>query len=146
MLIGGLAANLHGSQVVTMDLDICYARERNNLERLVAALRSLHSRLRGAPANVPFQLDAQTLEAGDSFTFITDAGSLGCLGTPAGTQGFESLDANALDAKIHGVPVRVVALADLIRMKRAAGRPKDRLVLEDLGAVREELANQEGAD
>ncbi len=143
VVIGGIAGNALGSDLITTDLDICYARDRGNLERLTEALRALHARLRGAPEDVPFMLDARTLEAGDSFTFITDAGSLDCLGTPSGTKGFESLNANALDAEIEGVPVRVVALTDLIRMKRAAGRPKDRAALEILGALREEIENRE---
>lgn len=93
--------------------------------------------------DAPFLLDARTLEAGDSFTFITDAGSVDCLGTPAGTSGYASLEANALDAEIEGVPVRIVALEDLIRMKRAAGRPKDRAALENLGALREKIENRD---
>ncbi len=143
VLIGGLAANLHGSLMITRDMDICYARDRTNLERLAEALRTLHARLRGAPENVPVLLDASTFEAGDSFTFVTDAGSLDCLGTPSGTVGFESLEQNALDAKIHGIPIRVVALDDLIRMKRAAGRPKDLTAIQELGALREEIERRE---
>lgn len=139
VLIGGLAANLHGSQLVTRDLDICYARDRQNLERLASALRMLQARPRGAPTDVPFRLDALTLEVGDSFTFATDAGSIDCLGTPSGTKGYEALHANALDARVHGVPVRVAAVEDLMRMKRAAGRAKDLLALEELAAVRDEI-------
>ena len=139
VLIGGLAANVHGSESVTRDLDICYGRDRENLERLAEALRSLHARLRGAPPDVPFLLDALTLEAGDAFTFVTDAGSVDCLGTPAGTGGYESLSANALRADVEGIRILVATLDDLIRMKRAAGRPKDRIELEILGALRDEL-------
>jgi hypothetical protein len=143
VLIGGLAANMHGSHQVTLDLDICYARDPVNLERLANALRGIHAHLRGAPPEVAFLLDSRTLEAGDSFTFSTDAGPLDCLGTPAGTTGFESLDANAVEARIHGMKIRVAALEDLIRMKRAAGRPKDRMMLEELGALREEIESRE---
>jgi hypothetical protein len=139
VLIGGLAANVHGSDSITRDTDICYRRDRENLERLAAALHSLHARLRGAPPDVPFLLDALTLEAGDTFTFVTDAGSLDCLGVPTGTDGYGSLEPNALTADVEGIRVLVVALDDLIRMKRAAGRPKDRVELEILGALREEL-------
>ncbi len=139
VLIGGLAANVHGSESVTRDLDICYERDRENLERLAKALLSLHARLRGAPPDVPFLLDALTLEAGDTFTFATDAGSLDCLGTPSGTGGFETLEPNALVADVQGIRILVAALDDLIRMKRAAGRPKDRVEIEILGALRDEL-------
>jgi hypothetical protein len=139
VLIGGLAANLHGSPSVTEDLDICYARDRKNLESLSAALLELRARLRGAPSDVPFLLDAATLEAGDHFTFDTDAGSLDILGTPAGTSGFDALNVNAVEMHFDLMSVKVASIDDLMRMKRAAGRPKDRIELEILGALQDEL-------
>ncbi len=139
VLIGGFAASLRGSPVITGDLDVCYARDRPNLERLAAALKELGAVLRGAPADVPFTLDAKTLQAGDSFTFSTSAGLLDCIATPAGTMGFPDLDTAATDGDIDGLTVRVASLDDLIRMKRAAGRTKDRIALEWLGALRDEL-------
>ncbi len=139
ILIGGYAAIARGSPVLTSDIDICYARDRANLERLAAALKELGAALRGTPADVPFMLDAKTLEARDSFTFSTNFGPLDCLGTPAGTLGFHDLDAAATDEDLDGFTVRVASLDDLIRMKRAAGRTKDRIALEWLGALRDEL-------
>ena len=82
---------------------------------------------------------ARTLAAGDHFTFTTSAGPLDCLGTPAGTDGFPDLDAAATDEDLDGLTIRVTALDDLIRMKRAAGRPKDRIAVEWLSALRDEL-------
>jgi len=139
VLIGGYAAALRGSPMMTGDVDICPARDDTNLGRLAEALRSLHARLRGAPAGVPFLLDGRTLEAGDHFTFATDAGPIDCLGTPAGTDGFVDLDASATDEDLDGLVVRVASLDDLIRMKRAADRPQDRIAIEWLSALRDEL-------
>jgi hypothetical protein len=139
LLIGGYAAALRGSPMMTGDIDICPARDRENLERLAEALRSLHARLRGAPADAPFLLDGRTLDAGDHFTFATDAGPIDCLGTPAGTDGFADLDASATDEDLDGLLVRVASLDDLIRMKRAADRPQDRIAVEWLSALRDEL-------
>jgi hypothetical protein len=139
VLIGGYAAALRGSPMMTGDVDICPARDRMNLDRLAEALRSLHARLRGAPAEAPFQLDSRTLEAGDHFTFATDAGPMDCLGTPAGTDGFLDLDASATDEDLDGLVVRVASLEDLIRMKRGSGRPQDRIAVEWLSAIRDEL-------
>jgi hypothetical protein len=139
VLIGGYAAALRGSPMMTGDVDVCPARDRENLERLAAALRSLHARLRGAPPDAPFVLDGRTLEAGDHFTFATDAGPIDVLGTPAGTDGFADLDASATDEDLDGPVVRVAALDDLIRMKRAADRPQDRIAVEWLSALRDEL-------
>jgi hypothetical protein len=139
VLIGGYAGALRGSPVITGDVDICYARDDEDLQRLATALHALGSRLRGAPRDVPFQLDAATLRAGDHFTFTTTAGSLDCLGTPAGTEGYGDVDASATDEDLDGLIVRVASLDDLIRMKRAAGRPKDLIEVEWLSALRDEL-------
>jgi hypothetical protein len=139
VLIGGLAGRLWGSPTVTNDLDLCYARDRGNLERLSAALVELQARLRGVEDEVPYRLDAETLAAGDSFTFVTDAGNLDVRATPAGTQGFDDLARAATEMDLGDVTVRVVDVEDLVRMKRAAGRAKDLIEAEVLAALREEL-------
>lgn len=141
VLIGGFAAALRGSPVITGDLDVCYARDEENLRALAQALRRLGATLRGVAAEVPFRLDAQTLRAEDHFTFSTNAGPLDCLGTPSGTDGFADLDASATDEDLDGLVVRVASLDDLIRMKRAAGRPPDLVALEWLSALRDELGD-----
>lgn len=139
VVIGGFAGRLWGSPTLTNDLDLCYARDRENLERLAAALKELKARLRGVPARVPFQLDARTLEAGDHFTFETRAGNLDVLGFPAGSAGFEGLLRTAAEMEIaRGLRVPVASLEDLIRMKRASGRPKDLIEVEVLSALQEE--------
>jgi len=139
VLIGGYAAAIRGSPVITGDVDVCYARDDENMERLAAALQQLGATLRGAPPEVLFRLDARTLKAGDHFTFSTSAGPLDCLGTPAGTDGFADLDASATDEDLDGLVVRVASVDDLIRMKRAAGRPQDKIAVEWLAALRDEL-------
>ena len=138
VLIGGVAARLHGSPSLTGDLDVCYDRGQENLERLAEALKELQARLRGVDEDVPFLLDAKTLKAGSNFTFVTTAGALDVLGAPAGTRGYDELIANAERMDIGGLEVLVADLDDLIRMKLAAGRPKDRIEAEILGALREE--------
>lgn len=139
VVIGGVAGATHGSPSVTQDLDICYERSPDNIEHLVAALRSIHARLRGVDDDVRFSLDADTLAAGDHFTFVTDFGDLDCLGIPAGTLGYDDLVRNAIDVDLDGFAVSVASIDDLIRMKRAAGRPRDLAELEILGALRDEL-------
>ena len=139
VVIGGFAGRIWGSPTVTNDVDICYARDRPNLERLAAALSNLRARLRGAPEAVPFRLDARTLEAGDHFTFMTDAGNLDCLGVPVGSAGYDDLATTAKEFDLGKLKVKVAALEDLIRMKRATGRPKDRIEVEVLKALQEEI-------
>jgi hypothetical protein len=139
VVIGGLAAALHGSPTVTRDIDICYARDQANLEHLADALGEVRARLRGAPEDLPFRLDAGTLGRGDSFTFATDAGWLDILAKPAGTDGYADLARTAESIEAFGEAFLIAGIDDLIRMKRAAGRPKDRIELEVLGALREEI-------
>jgi hypothetical protein len=139
VVIGGIAGQLWGSPTITQDLDICYAREKTNLENLAAALRELNAKLRGVKKDVPFRLDARTLVNGDSFTFTTDFGALDCLATPSGTSGYTDLRQAAEAMPIGGgLRVWVCSLDDLFRMKRAAGRTKDLRAIEELGALRDE--------
>ena len=139
VVIGGVAGRLWGSPTMTNDLDICPARDRDNLRALAGALVELGARLRGVDEPVRFQLDPETLRRGQNFTFLTTAGALDVLGMPAGVHGFPELDSNAEDFDLgEALVVRVCSLDDLIRMKQAAGRPKDRIEAEVLAAVREE--------
>jgi hypothetical protein len=139
VVIGGIASLAHGSPSLTRDLDICYERSRGNLESLAVMLLSVHATPRGFPEGLPFKLDATTLGLGDSFTFATDFGDFDCLGTPSGTRGYGDLAQTAVEASVEGLPVKIAAVDDLIRMKRAAGRPKDLAEIEILGALRQRL-------
>lgn len=138
IIIGGVAGRAWGSPSMTDDLDVCYDRRPDNLDALARALSELKATLRGAPPGLPFQSDARTLRAGDSFSFDTSAGSFDCLGTPSPTTGYDELVLNATEVEIEHLRVLVCSLDDLIRMKRAANRPKDRVELEILAAVKEE--------
>lgn len=137
VVIGGIAATFQGSTTITRDFDICYARERANLERLVSALRELDARRRGVDVDVPFQLDAASLRHGLNFTFKTKHGDFDCLGDPGGGFDYELLERNADRMDFGGWKVMVASLDDLIAMKRAAGRNKDLIEVENLSALRE---------
>ena len=141
VLIGGIAARVHGSPSITLDLDVCYERSPENLNLLATALNDLHATLRGVREQVTIKLDTRTLAHGDSFTFDTDAGPLDALGTPSGTTGYAELEQSATEVEMFSLSVKVVALDALMRMKRAAGRPKDRIELEVLEALKDEIEN-----
>ena len=144
VLIGGFAGKLRGSTILTVDIDLCYARDLANLEAMSAALQELHATLRGAPEGLPVRLDAHALAAGDTFTLVTDAGDLDMLATPTGVAGFDELARNATELDLDGVVARVAAIDDLIRMKRASARPRDLAHLEVLAALRDEIDAAEG--
>ena len=80
LIVGGMAEALFGSDRPTYDVDICYRRRPENFTRLATALKEIQARLRGVPPDLPFQLDARTLEAGNNFTFPTQLGDLDALG------------------------------------------------------------------
>jgi hypothetical protein len=146
VLVGGLAAQAHGSPSLTGDLDICYARDAANLTRLAAVLSELAAVRRGLPADAPRMppLDARTLRAGGLFTLTTTAGDFDLLATPDPGFDYERLRASSVSTTVGGRSVLIASIADLIDMKRAAGRPKDRVELEILGALREELDRRDG--
>jgi len=131
VLIGGMAGIARGSTYPSYDLDVVYARDPANIARLVASLEEIGVRLRGAPEDLPFQLDARTIENGANFTFVTPYGDLDVLGDVAGVRSFEELVAESETKEFWGLPVRVASLDHLIAMKRAANRPKDRNMVEE---------------
>jgi hypothetical protein len=142
VLVGGLAAITHGAPLVTQDVDVCYARDDENLDSLAAALADVHAQLRDADPDLPFRPDDKTLRAGDAFTLTTDVGWIDLLGTPAGTSGYDDLARSADAYTLFGYRVLVASIDDLIRMKRAAGRRKDLLAVEELAALRDEVDRQ----
>jgi predicted nucleotidyltransferase len=139
VLIGGLASQVHGSPSLTGDVDICFALDGENLQHLSDALASMAAIRRGLDQAVSAPIDHRALRAGDVFTLSTRFGDLDLLAHPDPQLDFEALHSRSIAAEIFGLEVRVASLDDLMAMKRAAGRPKDRIELEILGALREEL-------
>lgn len=131
VVIGGVAGLAHGSAYPTYDLDIAYARGRRNLERLAGALRDIGVRLRDAPEDLPFQIEARTLEAGMNFTFVTDFGGFDILGQIDGIRDYDELRSQAEIHEVGGIPVRVASLDHLIGMKRRIDRLRDQLMVEE---------------
>lgn len=135
-VIGGVAINLRGHTRATEDFDVVYARDRENLAALVAALSPLHPTLRGAPKELPFVFDVPTLRAGMNFTLDTDAGPIDLLGEVTGLGGFAAVDPLCDEFQLFGRKVLVLNVEGLLRAKRAAGRPKDLLDLAPLELLR----------
>lgn len=137
VLIGGLAAVYHGSPFPTEDADITPEATRQNLVRLAAALTEVGARVRteGVPEGLPFRCDAETLAAAQTWNLTTDVGDVDISFEPSGTRGYSDLKRAAATAELYGVGVRVASLADVIRSKQAANRPKDQRVLPTLRAI-----------
>ena len=136
VVIGGIAAVAHGSPQITQDLDIVYAVDEANLMRLSRALIALNARLRGVTEDVPFVPDARALKQVRVLTLDTDEGRLDVMVQPDGSKGYDRLRAGSIEAVVEGIAIRVAGLDDLIAMKKAAGRPKDRIYVEELEAIK----------
>ncbi len=138
VLVGGMAAILHGDVGVTVDLNVVPERGRENLERLAGALRALGARIRteGMPEGLPFDCSGAFLRdlAPDSIlNLTTQVGDLDLTFCPSGTGGFADLRRDAIEIEAaDGVRILVASLADVIRSKEAAGREKDRTALPRL--------------
>jgi hypothetical protein len=125
IVIGGFAATAYGSAHVTVDLDLVYRRTAENILRLAKALEPLQPYVRGAPPGLPFHFDPETIKKGLNFTLRTIAGDLDVLGEATGGGTYEALLPRSEVRQLLSLECRFVDLETLIRLKRAAGRPKD---------------------
>lgn len=138
IIVGGAAAIVHGSSRLTEDLDIVYQRTPENIARLVRALAEQQPYPRGAPPGLPFQWSETTIRLGLNFTLQTQLGAIDLFGEIAGGGGYEDLIGHTVELDIFGIRCRCLDLPTLLRIKRAAGRPKDFEAIAELEAIHEE--------
>jgi hypothetical protein len=128
VLIGALAARLHGFPRLTADADITPADDAANVENLAKALLELHAKVytEAIPEGLVFDCSAAMLRRAQMWNLVTDAGRIDIAFRPAGTRGFADLAAGAEKFVAYGVQFLAASMKDIIRSKQAAGRPKDR--------------------
>lgn len=144
IVVGGVAATAHGSSRLTQDLEIVYSRSPENLRRLVAALEPHRPTLRGAPPGLPFDWSEATLRRGLNFTLSTAIGDIDLLGEITGGGSYEALVGHTVELEFFGHSCRCLDLPALIRVKRAAGRPRDLEAVAELEAIWEERGPSRG--
>lgn len=135
VVVGGVAAVLHGSSMVTRDLDVCAELTSQNLEKLRDAFRDFHPVHRISSPRLSF---LEVPEPGASLLNLylqTDLGALDVLGSITGVGDFEQVRASAIEVELFGRKVKVIALEKLIRAKEAVGRPKDLMAVTELRAI-----------
>ena len=142
VIVGGLAATIHGSARLIQPVEFVYARNPANIDRLVDALRPHAPYPRGVPPGLPFDWSRATIERGLNFTLTTAIGDIDLLGEIAGGGDYEALLPHSTRVEIFGCRCRCLDLAELIRVKRAAGRPKDLDALAELEALIEERGDR----
>jgi predicted nucleotidyltransferase len=138
IIIGGVAAVVHGSARATFDLDVVYSRNSDNIIHLVQTLKPYSPYLRDAPGGLPFVFDRATVQMGLNFTLTTQLGNLDLLGEVIGGGTYEALRPYSEEIEVFGVRCFCLGLERLILIKRAAGRPKDFEAIAELEAILEE--------
>ncbi len=137
VVIGGLAATLHGSATVTYDLDICYSRTADSLSRLAAALAPFHPKPRDFPEGLPFLWGEGTLRNATVLTLETELGEIDLLAEVQGLGAFQEVKAHSVMVEAFGREFATLDLPGLIRAKRATGRQKDLAALPELESLLE---------
>jgi len=137
LVIGGVASQVHGHRRTTMDLDVTPAPDRENLRRLGAALVELEARPRDAQiagGDISTHDPERLAVAAIVPPLLTRYGQIHILKEPEGAVAFDEMRERALSIDLDGTEIAIVSLGDLIRMKRAAGRPVD---LDDIAVLTE---------
>ena len=135
MVVGGVAAGIHGMTRATFDLDVCYDPSVDNRGRLAALLQEWGVYLRGVEQGLPFVMDARQLEITPVMTLTTKLGDFDVMDAVSGVGDFEKVLANSVEATVDELAFRILDLPALIAAKRATGRPKDRDQLPELEAL-----------
>lgn len=144
VIVGGVAARLHGSPTLTEDIDVTPERSADNLRRLAAALKDLGARLAvpDVEGGLAVPLDQDTFSS-PVMKFTTTAGEIDVVLEPTGVGGFDQLHPRAVDFEVSGIRLRVAALDDIIASKEASGRAKDRAQLGILHELADELSRRD---
>ena len=130
VLVGGFACVVHGSPLVTQDIDICLAINEEQIGKLRTALRDLNPRHRMNPSYKPSFLEyPESLDGINNIYLETDLGVLDILSELRPVGSFETIKKNAISISLYGHTCRVASIEDLIRIKETMGRPKDKEAL-----------------
>ncbi|MDC0668505.1 hypothetical protein [Nannocystis radixulma] len=141
VILGGVAAVVHGSAYNTDDLDVAAVFTADNMARLLAALRPLHPRNAARPDLGELDVTPEQLARHRNLYLVTDSGRLDVLGEVPPIVSVAEIDSAAEKVDFLGATCKVIALDHLITIKESVGRPKDLLVVAELKAIRDRLRN-----
>lgn len=137
VIVGGFGGVLHGSSLVTRDLDVCAVLTASNIEKLRTAFRELHPTHRHNPQRLSFLDNPESRVALKNLYLQTDLGPLDLMSEITGVGDFHRVASRAVEVELFGHRVRVIGIEDLIAAKEALGREKDLLAAKELRAILE---------
>jgi predicted nucleotidyltransferase len=137
VIVGGFGAMLHGSSLVTRDLDVCAVLTPDNLEKLRSTFRDLHPTHRMTSQRISFLENPEPGTGLNNLYLQTDLGPLDLMSSITGVGDFSRVAAGSIEVELFGHRVRVIGLEDLILAKQALGREKDLLAVKELRAILE---------
>lgn len=139
VLVGGMAGVLHGSSLVTEDVDVCAPFDSHNLARIIAALGDLNPRHRMNPNHPPLALDPAALAGFRNLYLLTDLGQIDLLSEITGLGGYSEVSRHTVGAQLKDLSCRILSIDALILARRSVGRPKDLQAAAELEAIRQRL-------
>lgn len=137
VIVGGFAATLHGSSLVTRDLDVCAVLSQDTVEKLRATLLDLNPFHRMTPQKLSFLDNPSPGASLQNLYLETDLGPVDILASITGIGNYERVRASSIEIELFGRRCRVMSLDDLIGAKQSLGREKDLLALKELNSLRE---------
>ena len=137
VIVGGFGGVLHGSSLVTRDLDVCALLTSTNVEKLRATFRDFHPTHRLTPNRLSFLENPEPDIAVKNLYLQTDLGPLDLMSSITGVGDYARVSASAIEVELFGHRVKVISLEDLIAAKEALGRDKDLLAAKELRAILE---------
>lgn len=139
VVVGGVAANLHGSSQTTRDFDVLAPLTADNCRKILAALSPFSPRFYQTLGKPPVDRSAEQLAQFKNLYFLTDLGIIDLLGTLPPVGDYQTVASRAVSITLFGIECRVLSLDDLIAVKHHVGRPKDRSVEIELRAIRDRI-------
>ncbi|HTU66511.1 MAG TPA: hypothetical protein VMF52_11220 [Steroidobacteraceae bacterium] len=137
VIVGGFGGIVHGSSMVTRDLDVCAVLTPSSVEQLRVAFRDIHPIHRHNPKRLSFLDNPDPNVAIRNLYLTTDLGPVDLISEITGVGDFARVASRAIEVELFGQRVRVIGIEDLIVAKEALGREKDLLAAKELRAILE---------
>jgi predicted nucleotidyltransferase len=136
VVVGGYAGMMHGSALITQDVDVCAVLSAGNLEKIRRAFADINPVHRQTHRRLSFLEHPAPGQPLENLYLRTDQGVIDILSSILGVGDFARLRQNAIELPMFGRTYPVISIEDLIAAKEAVGREKDLLAAKELRAIR----------